>query len=71
MQQTPALTVNVKQESIEEEIVNDKTAAVAIESLKLSKQKKRKVATEKKVKLLNELEVNDLHMKHIKSNVNE
>ena len=76
LQKTPALTVNVKQKPIEEEIVNDTTATVVIESSKLPKQKKRKVVTEKKhneknVKLLNELEVNDLHMKCIKSNVNK
>ena len=47
LQKTPALTVNVKQKPIEEEIVNDTTATVVIESSKLPKQKKRKVVTEK------------------------
>ena len=42
LQQTPALTVNVKQEPIEEEIVNDATAVLVIESLKLPKQKKKR-----------------------------
>ena len=47
LQQTPALTVNVKLEPIEEEIVNDTTAVVVIKSPKLPKQKKQKVATAK------------------------
>ena len=45
--QTPALTVNVKQEPLEEETVNNATNEAVIKSPKLPKQNKRKVVTKK------------------------